>query len=182
MATVDMTNMRWYSLSVHSNFEKRVEAEIKKAAKQKNLQNDIEQVLVPTEEVLELRNNRRITRERRFLPGYILVRMKMTDAAYHMINSLHRVTGFLGTTGKPSALPDDEVNDIIKRATQGTKPPVWIQYLPGEEVDVTEGPLEGFSGMVEEVDEEAVRLKVTVSIFGRETLVDLNFSQVSKKS
>jgi transcriptional antiterminator NusG len=174
---------RWYSVSVLSNFEKRVAEQIKHAVAEKGLQDEIEEVLVPTEEVLEIRRGKKVTTERRFMPGYVLVRMEMNDRTYHLINSINRVTGFLGPQGKPMPMRDSEVNQILNRVEEEQEAPrSLITYTVGETVNVTDGPFEGFSGMVEDVDEDAQRLKVSVSIFGRATPVELEYSQVSKKT
>ncbi|WP_343081952.1 transcription termination/antitermination protein NusG [Ostreiculturibacter nitratireducens] len=172
---------RWYSVSVLSNFEKKVAEQIKQAVADQGLEGEIEEVLVPTEEVIEVRRGKKVTSERRFMPGYVLVRMDMSDRGYHLINSINRVTGFLGPQGKPMPMRDDEVNAILNRVEKGQEAPrSLIHFDIGEQVNVTDGPFEGFSGMVEEVDEENSRLKVTVSIFGRATPVELEFTQVSK--
>ncbi len=175
--------MRWYSISVLSNFEKRVAENIKEAIVQNSLENEIEQVLVPTEEVLEVRRGKKIQSERRFMPGYVLVRMKMTDKSYHLIKDTNRVTGFLGQQGKPMPLADSEVARILNQVEEGAdKPRALISYEVGEGVNVVDGPFEGFSGLVEEVDEINSRLKVSVSIFGRATPVELEYSQVQKQT
>lgn len=174
---------RWYSVSVLSNFEKKIAEQIKHDAAVAGLQDEIEEVLVPTEEVIEMRRGKKVTTERRFMPGYVLVRMELTDLAYHLINSINRVTGFLGPQGKPMPMRDAEVNAILNRVEEGeVAPRNLITFDIGEQVSVTDGPFEGFSGMVEEVDEAASRLKVTVSIFGRATPVELEFTQVTKAS
>lgn len=173
---------RWYSVSVLSNFEKKVAEAIRTGVREAGLEDMIEEVLVPTEEVIEVRRGKKVTSERRFMPGYVLVRMEMTPKGYHLINSINRVTGFLGTQGKPMPMRDDEVNAILNRVQEGEEAPrTLIHYDVGEQVKVTDGPFEGFSGVVEEVDEGASRLKVMVSIFGRATPVDLEFTQVSKE-
>ena len=174
---------RWYSVSVLSNFEKKVAEAIRLAVVEKGLEDQIEEVLVPTEEVIEIRRGKKVTSERRFMPGYVLVRMEMTDRSYHLVNSINRVTGFLGAQGKPMPMRDDEVNAILSRGGDGgeqSAPRSLIRFDVGEKVNVTDGPFEGFSGMVEEVDEVAARVKVTVSIFGRPTPVELEFTQVAK--
>jgi transcriptional antiterminator NusG len=172
---------RWYSVSVLSNFEKKIAEQIKHAVAEKGLQDEIDEVLVPTEEVLEIRRGKKVTSERRFMPGYVLVHMDMTDRGYHLITSINRVTGFLGPQGKPMPMRDDEVNGILKRAEEGQEAPRnLIHFEIGEQVKVTDGPFDGFAGMVEEVDEHTSRLKVTVSIFGRPTPVELEFTQVQK--
>ncbi len=172
---------RWYSVSVLSNFEKKVAEQIRQAVAEKGLEDEIEEVLVPTEEVIEIRRGKKVTSERRFMPGYVLVRMEMTDRAYHAIVSINRVTGFLGPQGKPMPMRDGELNAILNRAEEGeAQPRNLIRFEIGEQVKVADGPFEGFTGMVEEVDESTNRLKVTVSIFGRPTPVELEFTQVSK--
>lgn len=172
---------RWYSVSVLSNFEKKIAEQIRQAAADAGLEDEIEEVLVPTEEVLEIRRGKKVTSERRFMPGYVLVRMQMSDRAYHIINSINRVTGFLGPQGKPSPMRDDEVNTILNRVSEGeVAPRNLIRFDVGEKVRVTDGPFDGFDGMVEGVDEGSNRLKVSVSIFGRATPVELEFTQVSK--
>lgn len=173
--------MRWYSVSVLSNFEKRVAEQIRQAVAEKGLHEQIEEILVPTEEVIEIRRGKKVTSERRFMPGYVLVRMEMNDRTYHLINSINRVTGFLGPQGKPSPMRDAEVNAILNRVEEGAEAPrSLISYVIGEKVKVADGPFEGFDGTVEDVDEDAQRLKVSVSIFGRATPVELEFGQVSK--
>jgi len=172
---------RWYSVSVLSNFEKKIAEQIKHAVAEKGLEDEIDEVLVPTEEVIEIRRGKKVTSERRFMPGYVLVHMDMTDRGYHLITSINRVTGFLGPQGKPMPMRDTEVNGILKRAEEGeVAPRNLIRFEIGEQVKVTDGPFDGFSGMVEEVDEHSSRLKVTVSIFGRPTPVELEFTQVQK--
>ena len=174
--------MRWYSISVLSNYEKRVAENIKEAIVQNSLEAEIEQVLVPTEEVLEVRRGKKIQSERRFMPGYVLVRMKMTDKSYHLIKDTNRVTGFLGQQGKPMPLSDSEVARLLNQVEEGAeKPRALIAYETGESVNVTDGPFEGFTGLVEEVDEMNNRLKVSVSIFGRATPVELEYGQVQKQ-
>ncbi|KAJ53990.1 antitermination protein NusG [Actibacterium mucosum KCTC 23349] len=173
---------RWYSVSVLSNFEKKVAEQINQNVIENGLEDEIEEVLVPTEEVIEVRRGKKVTTERRFMPGYVLVRMEMTDQGYHLINNINRVTGFLGPQGRPMPMRDDEVNQILNRAEEGVEAPrSLITYEVGEQVNVTDGPFEGFAGMVEEVDDENQRLKVTVSIFGRATPVELEYTQVSKE-
>ena len=173
---------RWYSVSVLSNFEKKIAEQIKTSVAEKGLEDQIEEVLVPTEEVIEVRRGKKVTAERRFMPGYVLVRMEMTDEGYHLINSINRVTGFLGPQGRPMPMRDAEVNSILNRVEEGVEAPRnLIIFEVGEQVNVTDGPFEGFAGMVEEVDDDNQRLKVTVSIFGRATPVELEFTQVSKE-
>ncbi|MBS9715501.1 transcription termination/antitermination protein NusG [Pseudohalocynthiibacter aestuariivivens] len=172
---------RWYSVSVLSNYEKKIAEQIKHSVIDAGLEDEIEEVLVPTEEVIEVRRGKKVTAERRFMPGYVLVRMEMSDQGYHLINSINRVTGFLGPQGRPMPMRDAEVNQILNRVEEGLESPrTLIHFEIGEKVQVTDGPFEGFDGMVEDVDEESNRLKVTVSIFGRATPVELEFTQVTK--
>jgi len=172
---------RWYSVSVLSNFEKKVAEQIRTAVADANLGDEIDEVLVPTEEVIEVRRGKKVTSERRFMPGYVLVRMEMTNRGYHLISQINRVTGFLGPQGKPMPMRDAEVNQILNRVEEGEAAPRnLIRFDIGEKVKVTDGPFEGFDGMVEDVDEAHNRLKVSVSIFGRATPVELEFTQVSK--
>jgi transcriptional antiterminator NusG len=172
---------RWYSVSVLSNFEKKVAEQIKTAVAEAGLEEEIDEILVPTEEVIEVRRGKKVTSERRFMPGYVLVRMEMSNRGYHLISAINRVTGFLGPQGKPMPMRDAEVNGILNRVEEGEAAPRnLIRFDIGERVKVTDGPFEGFDGMVEEVDESHNRLKVSVSIFGRSTPVELEFTQVSK--
>ena len=172
---------RWYSVSVLSNFEKKVAEQIKTAVAEAGLEEEIDEILVPTEEVIEVRRGKKVTSERRFMPGYVLVRMEMSNKGYHLISAINRVTGFLGPQGKPMPMRDAEVNGILNRVEEGEAAPRnLIRFDIGERVKVTDGPFEGFDGMVEEVDESHNRLKVSVSIFGRSTPVELEFTQVSK--
>ncbi|MEH7829571.1 transcription termination/antitermination protein NusG [Gemmobacter denitrificans] len=173
---------RWYSVSVLSNFEKKVAEQIRQAVTENGLEDEIEEVLVPTEEVIEVRRGKKVSSERRFMPGYVLVRMEMSNRGYHLISSINRVTGFLGPQGKPMPMRDAEVNAILNRVEEGQEAPRnLIRFDIGEKVKVTDGPFEGFDGMVEDVDADHSRLKVTVSIFGRATPVELEFTQVSKE-
>lgn len=173
---------RWYSVSVLSNFEKKIAEQIRTSVEEQGLQDDIDEVLVPTEEVIEVRRGKKVTNERRFMPGYVLVHMEMSDQGYHLINSINRVTGFLGPQGRPMPMRDAEVNAILNRVQEGEDSPrTLIHFETGERVKVNEGPFEDFDGMIEQVDEENQRLKVSVSIFGRETPVELEFTQVTKQ-
>ncbi|WP_108484935.1 transcription termination/antitermination protein NusG [Oceaniglobus ichthyenteri] len=173
---------RWYSVSVLSNFEKKIAEQIRTEVIEKGLEDEIEEVLVPTEEVIEMRRGKKVPTERRFMPGYVLVRMEMSDQGYHLINSINRVTGFLGPQGRPMPMRDSEVNQILNRVEENENAPrTLISFDIGEKVKVADGPFEGFEGMVDSVDDEHQRLKVTVSIFGRATPVELEFTQVSKE-
>ena len=173
---------RWYSVSVLSNFEKKIAEQIRSKVEEQGLEAQIDEVLVPTEEVIEVRRGKKVTTERRFMPGYVLVHMEMSDEGYHLVNSINRVTGFLGPQGRPMPMRDAEVQAILGRVEEGQEAPrVEISFEVGEKVKVNDGPFEDFDGMVEEVDEISQRLKVTVSIFGRATPVELEFTQVTKQ-
>src|SRR6056297_1671258 len=174
---------RWYSVSVLSNFVKKIAEQIRASVAEQGLEDEIDEVLVPTEEVIEVRRGKKVTAERRFMPGYVLVRMEMSDKGYHLINSINKVTGFLGPQGRPMPMRDAEVNTILNRVQEGEESPrTLIHFEIGEKVKVNDGPFEDFDGMVEAVDDEHQRLKVAVSIFGRETPVELEFTQVTKQT
>ena len=174
---------RWYSVSVLSNYEKKIAETIRQSVVDSNMEDQIEEVLVPTEEIIEVRRGKKVTTERRFMPGYVLVRMELSDEGYHLITSINRVTGFLGPQGRPMPMRDAEVNQILNRVQEGEDAPrTLIHFEIGEQVKINGGHFEGFDGSVEEVDDENQRLKVTVSIFGRATPVELEFTQVSKQS
>ncbi|GHH03878.1 transcription termination/antitermination protein NusG [Pseudodonghicola xiamenensis] len=174
---------RWYSVSVLSNFEKKIAEQIRTSVVENGLEDQIDEVLVPTEEVIEVRRGKKVKAERRFMPGYVLVHMEMSDRGYHLISSINRVTGFLGPQGRPMPMRDAEVNQILNRVQEGEEAPrTLISFEVGERVKVNDGPFEDFDGMIEEVDEDNQRLKVSVSIFGRETPVELEFAQVTKQA
>ena len=173
---------RWYSVSVLSNFEKKIAEQIRTKVAEQDLEEQIDEVLVPTEEVIEIRRGKKVSTERRFMPGYVLVHMQMSDEAYHLVNSINRVTGFLGPQGRPMPMRDAEVEQILGRVEENAETPrTLISFDIGEKVKVTDGPFEDFDGFVEQVDEDAQRLKVMVSIFGRETPVELEYTQVTKQ-
>ena len=173
---------RWYVVHAYSGYEKQVMRALHERIERFEMQDVFGDVLVPTEEVIEVRRNKKVTAERRFMPGYVLVHMEMSDEGYHLINSINRVTGFLGPQGRPMPMRDAEVQAILGRVQEGEDAPrTLIHFEIGEKVKVSDGPFEDFDGMVEEVDEENQRLKVTVSIFGRATPVELEFTQVSKQ-
>ena len=172
---------RWYIVHAHSNFERKVAEAIKERAATAGLQNLFEEVLVPMEEVVEVRRGRKVNAERKFFPGYVLVKMDMTDQAYHLIKNTPKVTGFLGANNKPMPISEDEALRILQQVKEGVeRPKPSITFEIGEQVRVADGPFASFSGHVEEVDEERARLKVAVSIFGRATPVELEYGQVEK--
>ena len=172
---------RWYIVNAYSNFEHKVAESIREQAAQAGLEEAFEEILVPTEEVVEMRRGRRVNSERKFFPGYVLVKMEMSDKAYHLENDTPKVTGFLGSQNRPSPISQREVDQIVNQVQDGIeRPKPSIVFEVGEQVRVSEGPFASFSGLVEEVDEDKARLKVAVSIFGRATPVELEYSQVEK--
>ncbi|WP_411818213.1 transcription termination/antitermination protein NusG [Hyphococcus sp. DH-69] len=171
----------WYIVHAYSNFEKKVAESILLSAQDKGLSHFIEELFVPTEEVTEVRRGRKINTERRFFPGYVLVKMVMNDDTYHLIKDTPKVTGFLGSGNKPMPVPQKEVDRIRGVIEEGeSRPRSTITFDVGENVRVIDGPFASFSGIVEEVDEDAERVKVAVSIFGRATPVELEFTQIEK--
>lgn len=173
--------MRWYIIHAYSNFEKKVAESIEESVRQKGLEHLFEQVLVPTEKVVEVRRGRKVDAERKFFPGYVLARMNMTDEAYHLIKNTPKVTGFLGSDNKPLPITDKEADRILNQVQEGVdRPKPSISFEVGEKIRVSDGPFASFEGFVQEVDEERARLKVEVSIFGRATPVDLEYGQVEK--
>lgn len=172
---------RWYIVHAYSNFEKKVAETIREQAVSQGLEDLFDEILVPTEEVVEMRRGRKVTSERKFFPGYVLVKMDMTDQAYHLIKNTPKVTGFLGTESKPIPISDKEAEHILQQVQEGIeRPKPSITFEVGEQVRVADGPFASFNGLVEEVDEERARLKVAVSIFGRATPVELEYGQVEK--
>lgn len=173
---------RWYIVHAYANFEKKVAEAIRERAASEGLADQFEEILVPTEEVIEVRRGRKVASERKFFPGYVLVKMDMTDEAYHLIKDTPKVTGFLGSESKPIPISETEAQNILQQVQEGVeRPKSTIIFEVGEVVEVTDGPFDGFSGQIEEVDDERQRLKVAVEIFGRETPVELEFNQVRKK-
>ena len=173
--------MRWYIVHAYSNFERKVAESIKERAAAANLGEKFEEVLVPMEEVVEMRRGRKVASERKFFPGYVLVKMELTDETYHLIKNTPKVTGFLGTDNKPIPITEDEAGRILQQVQEGVeRPKPSVTFEIGEQVRVADGPFASFNGLVEEVDEERARLKVAVSIFGRATPVELEYAQVEK--
>lgn len=176
---------RWYVVNVYSGSEKKVAESLKEQAVTKKMEDKIIDVLVPTEEVVEIKKGKKVSAEKKFFPGYILVKMEMDDNVWHVVKSTPRVSGFLGTKDglrlKPQPVSDKEVERIMKQMEEGVeRPQVVASFEVGENVRVNDGPFASFVGVVEEVDAEKGRLKVSVSIFGRYTPVELEFSQVEK--
>ena len=174
-------SMRWYIVHAYSNFEKKVAESIREHAQQRGLTEKFEEILVPTEQVVEVRRGRKVNSERKFFPGYVLVRCDLTDDVYHLIKNTAKVTGFLGADKKPMPIPDIEAERIKGQVQDGVEhPKPSISFEIGETVRVADGPFASFNGVVEEIDEARSRVKVAVSIFGRATPVELEFTQVDK--
>lgn len=173
---------RWYVIQAFSGFEGKVAKSLREHIKLHSMEDKFGIVLVPTEEVMEIRSGQRCKSERKFFPGYVLVQMIMDENSWHLVRSVPRVMGFIGgTSDKPAPISDKEVDAIMNRLQQiGDKPRPKILFEPGEMIRVSDGPFADFNGIVEEVDYEKSRLKVSVSIFGRATPVELDFSQVEK--
>lgn len=172
---------RWYIVHAYSNFEKKVAEAIEEKARAKGLAEKIEKILVPTEKVVEVRRGRKVDAERKFFPGYVLVRADLTDEVFSLIKNTPKVTGFLGTDSKPAPITDEEAERILTQVQEGVeRPKPSVTFEIGEQVRVADGPFASFNGTVQDVDEERSRLKVEVSIFGRATPVELEFGQVEK--
>ncbi len=178
---------RWYIVHAYSNFEKKVADSIREQAKSRGMLNLFDQevgdsgVMVPTEKVVEVRRGRKVDAERKFFPGYVLVKCDLTDEVYHLIKNTPKVTGFLGADNKPMPISDAEAARILHQVQEGIeRPKPSVSFEVGEQVRVSDGPFASFNGTVEEVDDSRSRLKVAVSIFGRATPVELEFGQVEK--
>ena len=181
VTTTSTRPKRWYIVHAYSNFEKKVAESIREQAKQRGLEEFVDEVLVPTETVTEVRRGRKVNSERKFYPGYVLVKMALTDEIFHLIKNTPKVTGFLGATDKPQPISDAEASRLLQQVQEGIeRPKPSVSFEVGEQVRVSDGPFASFNGTVEEVDEARSRVKVAVSIFGRATPVELEFGQVEK--
>jgi len=173
----------WYIVQSHSNFENKVAGLIKEEAEKAKISDKIEEIIVPTHDVTEVKRGKRVQRKKKYFPGYVLIKTEMDNDLYHLIKNLKRVSGFLGSKGVPVPVSDKEIEKILGQIKDGVaQPKSGIEYIIGEKVQVIDGPFASFSGMVEDIDEEKSRLKVSVSIFGRPTPVDLEYNQVEKAS
>ena len=172
---------RWYVVHAYSGFEKRVAQSIREQAEQQGIGHMISEVIVPTEEVVEMRRGAKVNAERKFFPGYVLVKMEMNDHSWHLVKNTPKVTGFLGGSGRPAPISDAEAERMLRQIQEGVeRPRPSVTYEVGDQVRVCDGPFQSFNGIVEDVDEEKARLKVSVSIFGRPTPVELEYSQVER--
>lgn len=173
--------MRWYVLHVYSGFENKVAEAINEKARKLKLQDRVGEIMVPTEEVVEVKRGQRVNAERKFFPGYVLAKLDMSDEVWHMVKDTPKVTGFLGGGNKPVPITQKEADALMKQIQEGVDSPrPSITFDIGEEVKVADGPFASFNGLVEEIDEEKGKLKVSVSIFGRATPVELEYGQVEK--
>lgn len=176
-----MAQARWYVIHAYSGFENKVAQTLREQADKKGLGELFEEILVPTEEVVEMRRGNKVTANRKFFPGYVLAKMQLTDETWNMVKNTAKVTDFLGAQGKPCPITEDEAQRILNQVEEGVdRPRSSISFEIGEEIRVVDGPFASFNGLVEEVDEEKSRLKVSVSIFGRSTPVELEYNQVEK--
>jgi len=172
---------RWYIAHVYSGFEQKIKQYIEEKSIQEGIADQIEEIVIPTESVVEVRRGKKVDAEKKYFPGYILVKMQLTDAAWHLVKTTDKVTGFLGADGKPQRIPQREVDAIFQQMEEGVSTAAkGIIYIVGDEVKITDGPFDSFTGTVEEVDEDREKVKVSVSIFGRATPVELDYTQVQK--
>jgi transcriptional antiterminator NusG len=173
----------WYIVQSHSNFENKVAKLIKDEAQKLKIIDKIEEIIVPTHDITEVRRGKRVQRKKKYFPGYVLIKSEMSDNLYHMIKNIKKVSGFLGSKGIPAPVSDKEIEKILGQIKDGVaQPKSAIDYTVGEKVQVIDGPFASFSGLIEDIDEDKSRLKVSVSIFGRPTPVDLDYNQVEKVS
>lgn len=172
---------KWYAIHTYSGFEGRVKASIEEKIKTLKLEDKIAQVLVPTENVVELKDGKKRVSTKKFFPGYVLIEMDLSDETWHLINNIPKVTGFIGSNNKPSPLTDDEVENIRKQMDTGvTLTKTKSQFQKGDNVRIADGPFLGFTGVIDDIDIDHRKLRVMVSIFGRSTPVELDFLQVEK--
>ena len=172
---------QWYAVQVYSNFEDKVEKMLRENAERAGLGEQFGQILVPREEVVELKDGQKVTSQRKFFPGYVLVEMEMNDETWHVVKSTRQVSGFLGSGGKPRPMPQREVDALLHQIEEGIeRPKPKVMFDIGDAVRVIDGPFASFNGVVEEVMEDKAKLKVSVSIFGRPTPVELEYIQVEK--
>ena len=173
----------WYIVQSHSSFENKVASLIKEGAEKAKISDKIEEIVIPTHDITEVKRGKRVQRKKKYFPGYVLIKSEMDNNIYHMIKNIKRVSGFLGSKGTPVPVSDKEIEKILGQIKDGvSQPKSSIEYSIGEKVQVIDGPFASFNGMVEDIDEEKLRLKVSVSIFGRPTPVDLEYNQVEKVS
>ena len=173
----------WYIVQSHSSFENKVASLIKEEAEKAKISDKIEQIVIPTHDVTEVKRGKRVQRKKKYFPGYVLIKSEMDNNIYHMIKNIKRVTGFLGSKGVPVPVSDNEIEKILGQIKDGVaQPKSGIEYVVGEKVQVIDGPFASFNGLVEDIDEEKSRLKVSVSIIGRPTPVELEYNQVEKVS
>ena len=171
----------WYIVQSHSSFENKVAKIIKEEAEKSKISEKIEEIIVPTHDITEVKRGKRIQRKKKYFPGYVLIKSEMDNNLYHMIKNIKKVSGFLGSKGIPTPVSDNEIEKILGQIKDGVaQPKSGIEYVIGEKVQVIDGPFASFSGLVEDIDEDKSRLKVSVSIFGRPTPVELEYNQVEK--
>jgi len=174
---------KWYIVQAYSNFEHRVKESLEREAAEKGLEDLFEEILVPTEDIVEIRKGRKVESKRKFFPGYVLVKMDLTDEAYHLVKNTPKVTGFLGNDNRPRPVPESEVQRIVGQIAENAESPrPMIHFEIGETVKVVDGPFQSFNGSVESVDDENARLKVLINIFGQGTPVELDYTQVEKQT
>ena len=173
--------MNWYIVQAYSGFEKKVVDSIKDTLSKKKLESNLEEILVPTHQVTEVKKGKRTKREKKYFPGYVLVKVNLTKEIYHLIKNIQKVSGFLGSADQPTPISDKEIQRILGQVSESAiNQKSGITFEIGEKVKVCDGPFASFNGLIEEIDEEKSRIKVSVSIFGRPTPVDLEFNQVEK--